>query len=104
MLFLPPPVVERFLTRVEIYFGAPSLTGGNGPAQMILSKIHKLHRLWITSDKPGAEFSPSETRESHYQMMDDILVFRRDYFRDLILAEKKANTVYETARKKEIIK
>lgn len=98
MLFLPPPEVERFLTRVEIYFGASSLSGVGSPMQSILAKVHKLHRLWITNDMPSEELSYREKRETVYQMMDDMVVFRRDYFRDMLLAEKKASIVYETAQ------
>ncbi len=97
MHLLPPPEVERILTRVQIYFGSSRLANTSQDSQRTLVKINQLHRLWITRDKPISDIDLIETGYSMYQMLDDILIFKHDYFRDLIHAEELASSVYERA-------
>ncbi len=97
MLFSPPMEVEQLLTRSEVFFGSTLLTHINASSQSSLSEIHKLHRFWLTGEKIKHSLPQVQEMKNIYQMMDQILVIRRDFRKELILSEKKATTVYQTA-------
>lgn len=96
----PASKVDSFLVRAEQSITAQTKVERTGTAQEILTEIHKFRSVWDTDNPGELEIFADEDDFSVWQILDGILQCYRDYRRDLIQAEIKANAIYEIARVK----
>jgi LuxR family maltose regulon positive regulatory protein len=96
----PPSEVDGFLARTEKNIASESIAEKNSAEQETLAEIQKFRGVWETNNQGDSEIFTGGDDCTVWQMLDGILQCYRDYRRDLIQAEIKANAVYDTAQAK----
>jgi len=92
----PPSEVDGFLMRIEKNISSEPTNSG----LETLTEIQQFRKLWVTNDQGISEISTDGGYDNVWQMLDGILQYHRDFRRDVIRAELRANTMYETAQGK----
>jgi LuxR family transcriptional regulator, maltose regulon positive regulatory protein len=90
--------VDALLTRTENSLASKSIKGPNSVEQEMLAEIQKFRGVWNTNDLGDLRIFTGGDDCTVWQILDGILQCYRDFRRDLINAETKANAVYETAQ------
>jgi LuxR family maltose regulon positive regulatory protein len=88
------------LARTEKNIASESMAEQTSAEQETLAEIQKFRRVWEANNQGDSKIFTGRDDCTVWQMLDGILQCFRDYRRDLIQAEIKANAVYETAQAK----